>query len=141
MKRYVLSICFLVMFIFRFFLLSSFSYADEVKKVDSNKDGKTDKWFYIDDKGNSTKWVRDNNFDGKEDAWDFFKYGEEGRVVLHEEDTNGDGKVDRIIVTVSDSENKKARGIVLDLKDSVSNLFVQKGDSGWQISKADKVEK
>ena len=106
-----------------------FGYCEEIQTYDKNKDGKTDSWIYRDDKGVPTRWIRDSNFDGKEDQWLFFK---QGKAFLDEEDLDGDGKVDRIIIHVYDLEHNKSRSISILLKDARKNIFIENEDTGWQ---------
>ncbi len=64
------------------------------------------------------KWVRDLNRDGRPDAWSFFK---NGKAFIEEEDTDHDGKVDRIQIRVRDSQGQKERYVTLELKDKRNN--------------------
>ena len=90
----------------------------EVKELDTNSDGKADKWLYtLDDKlmkleedfnfdgivdkraqfyyknGEKDKVEIDSNMDGKADGWSYHKEGFRYRI---ESDTNYDGKLDYI---------------------------------------------
>lgn len=118
-----------IIFTLALFLIPVFCYGEQIQTVDKNKDGKIDNWLYRDDKGVPIKWVRDTNFNGKEDSWSFFK---DGKAFLDEDDLNGDGKVDRIIITVFDSERKKVRNISIIQKDQEKNIFIENEDTGWQ---------
>ena len=111
------------------FLIPLFGYCEQIQTIDKNKDEKIDSWLYRDEKGTPIRWVKDSDSDGKEDRWSFFK---DGKAFLDEEDLNGDGKVDRIIISVFDSENKKARSISILQKAPEKNIFVENEDTGWQ---------
>ncbi len=111
------------------FISPMLGFCEEVTANDLNKDGKVDSWLYRDDKGVSLKWFRDTDFDGREDQWSFFK---DGRAFLDEEDTNGDGKVDRIIITMWDPQNNQ-RTILLTQDDK--SIFFLDEDTGWNGGK------
>ena len=118
-----------IIIVLSLFLFPTLGCCEQEQTFDKNKDGKIDMWLYRDEKGIPIKWVRDANFDGKDDSWSFFKNGE---AFLDEEDLNGDGKVDRIIINIFDSEEKKSRGISIFLKDPEKNVFIENEDTGWQ---------
>ena len=118
-----------IIIVLALFLFPTLGYCEQEQTFDKNKDGKIDVWLYRDEKGVPIKSVRDTNFDGKEDSWSFFKNGE---AFLDEDDYNGDGKVDRIIVTIFDSEHKKSRGLSIFLKDPEKNVIIVNEDTGWQ---------
>ena len=60
--------------------------------VDTNKDGKPDRWEYHD--GNKVRVEADTNFDGKVDEIAYF---EDGKLVKGEKDSDYDGKMDKWI--------------------------------------------
>ena len=60
-------------------------------EVDTNKDGKPDRWEYFKD-GVQDRIESDKNFDGKPDMTVYFEGGKLSRVEI---DTDYDGKVDR----------------------------------------------
>ena len=65
--------------------------APKVIALDTNKDGKPDRWESYD--GNQVSKIEaDTNFDGKVDEWAMF---EGGKVKKVEKDTDYDGKADR----------------------------------------------
>jgi hypothetical protein len=59
--------------------------------VDTNKDGKPDRWEMYDN-GVLTRIETDTNFDGKPDEW---VYAENGKPSKLEKDSDYDGKVDQ----------------------------------------------
>jgi hypothetical protein len=99
---------------------------------DSKRDGKIDNWLYRDKNGISVKWIRDSNHDGRPDKWSFFK---NGRAFLDEEDTDHDGKVDQIQLSLADDQGYKQRFINLVLKDKRTNTFEVQFDTGWVTDK------
>ncbi len=111
-----------------FLVISSFGYCKQMQDIDKNKDGKTDNWIVRDDKNIPIKWIKDTNFDGKEDSWSFFK---NGKVFLEEIDSDEDGRVDEIYLIIFDSETKKLRTISLILEDMEKSIFIEKEDTGW----------
>ncbi len=63
----------------------------KVVAIDTNKDGKPDRWEYYDN-GVISRIESDTNGDGKIDEWVRFDHG---KVVRVEKDTDYDGKPDR----------------------------------------------
>ncbi len=96
---------------------------------DSKKDGKIDNGFYRDKNGVPVKWISDSNHDGRPDKWSFFK---NGRAFLDEEDTDHDGKVDVIYLSIYDSQGIKQRVFSFALKDKEKNIFAIQEDTGWK---------
>jgi hypothetical protein len=99
---------------------------------DSKKDGGIDNWVYRDKKGVPVKWIRDSNHDGRPDKWAFFK---NGRAFLDEEDTDHDGRVDQIQLSLVDAQGYKQRFINLALKDKRTNTFEVQFDTRWVTEK------
>ena len=64
------------------------------KHSDTNKDCKHDEFVYYAE-GRPQRAERDQDFDGRIDAWVYF--GEDGKPARQEFDTTGDGKKDRWI--------------------------------------------
>ncbi|MBI4226857.1 MAG: hypothetical protein HY600_01120 [Candidatus Omnitrophica bacterium] len=60
--------------------------------VDTNKDGRPDRWEYYEGGTTVARIEADTNFDGTVDEWIRF---ERGKVVKVEDDTDHDGKPDR----------------------------------------------
>lgn len=96
-----------------------------VREVDRNDDGNVDVWIFADQDTVIVRMVRDTNFDGRPDTWDYFK---NGKPSLAQEDQDHDGTIDFILIQVHDEEEKKARGIIFLLE---GNIFVEDGDTGW----------
>ena len=103
-----------------------------VETRDSKRDGKIDHWLYRDKNGSPVKWIRDSNHDGRPDKWSFFK---NGRAFLDEEDTDHDGKVDQIQLSLVDDQGYRQRFINLVLKDKRTNIFEVQFDTGWVTDK------
>ena len=99
---------------------------------DSKHDGKIDNWLYRDRNGVPVKWIRDSKHTGQPDKWAFFK---NGRSFLDEEDTDHDGKVDQIQLSLVDDQGYKQRYIFLKLKNAQTNTFDVQFDSGWLTEK------
>jgi hypothetical protein len=95
---------------------------------DSKKDGRIDSWLYRDQSGVPVKWIRDSNHSGRPDKWSFFK---NGKAFLDEEDTDHDGKVDVIYLTVWDSQGIKQRSFSFAVQNKDTNVFVLHEDIGW----------
>jgi len=96
---------------------------------DSKKDGITDNWLYRDQNGVPVKWIRDSIHAGRPDKWSFLK---DGKAFLDEEDTDHDGKVDVIYLTIWDSQGIKQRAFSFTVQDKESNVFFLREDTGWQ---------
>ena len=98
-------------------LSASLCLAEDIKKVDKNKDGKADMWIYYDDNKRPVKIESDRNYDGKIDLWvyygekgqrrteidlnfdgrpDMYSYYQDGQRVKLEIDINYDGKLDQV---------------------------------------------
>jgi hypothetical protein len=100
-----------------------------LEKKDSKKDGRIDSWLYRDQNGVPVKWIRDSNHSGRPDKWSVFN---NGKAFLDEEDTDHDGKVDVIYLTVWDSQGIKQRGFSIAVQNKETNVFVLHEDTGWQ---------
>jgi len=142
-KRYSIIILVLIVIGLLLFLIKSgiFSTANLIPKEepnlrletkDSKHDGIIDNWLYRDTNGVPMKWIRDSNHDDRPDKWSFFK---NGRAYLDEEDTDNNGKIDQIQLSVADSQGYKQRFINLILKDKRSNNFEVQFDTGWVTDK------
>jgi hypothetical protein len=75
------------------------------------------------------KWIRDSIHAGRPDKWSFFK---NGRAFLDEEDTDHDGKVDVIYLSIYDSQGIKQRVFSFALQDKEKNIFAIQEDTGWK---------
>ena len=106
----------------------------KLETKDRNKDGKLDMWLYRDNKGTPLKWIYDYDYDGRPDNWSFFK---NGKSYLDEKDTDGDGKVDEIYLSIWDSQGIKQRYLYLVLKDKEKYIFEVQEDTGWLSEDAD----
>ena len=134
-------------------LLVSQCHPAEIKEIDSNMDGKTDKWFYtqegnlikmeedldydtIVDKtarfyykdGEKTKVEIDSNMDGEPDGLSFHKNGFRYRI---ESDTNYDGKTDYLIdnlknITTVDSNYDG----IMDIRKTVQYIGIDSNHNG-----------
>lgn len=106
-----------------FFLMISNGYCHKVKEIDTNKDGKTDKWFYTSN-NKLMKLEEDFNFDGVVDKQSRFYYenGEKKRVDI---DSNMDGKVDGR----ADYKEEKQHKIELDTNyDGETDYIINKSN-------------
>ena len=101
---------------------------NELTKVDRNQDGEIDSWIYRNEEGIPSIGIIDQNYNGDPDSWAFFK---NGKAFLDEEDSDGDGKIDKIFLHVFSEDKNKIREFFFDLLDKKRNIFVEKEDTGW----------
>ena len=99
-------------------------------ELDTNDDGNTDFWAFLDQDSVPVGSVGDTNFDGKPDSWSHFK---NGRAFLEQEDTNNDGTIDLIIVNLFNEDESKIRSILLlrVLVQDMGDIFFEAEDTGW----------
>lgn len=95
-------------------------------ELDTNADGNTDFWAFLDQDTVPVGSVGDTDFDGTPDSWDVFK---NGRAFLAQQDTDNDGIIDFILIVVYDEEERNMRDILFLLEKE--NLFVEAADTGW----------
>ncbi|MCD4707608.1 MAG: hypothetical protein K8S62_07695 [Candidatus Sabulitectum sp.] len=95
-------------------------------ELDTNDDGNTDFWAFLNQDSVPVGSIGDTNFDGRPDSWSHFR---NGRAFLDQEDTDNDGMIDLIILSLYNRDESKIRSILLRLEEE--NLFVAAEDTEW----------
>lgn len=130
-KRIAIVVTSFVFFCLLFVLLVSSS---EKKGIDTNNDGKIDRWVSQDD--HFLKVETDQNQDGRIDAWAFFGIAPPFSPCEFVEniDSNYDGKVDCISFTLNHNIEAKTyvRRVVLKLGNGSNNVSAVAEDTGWE---------
>ena len=101
---------------------------NKLTEVDRNQDGEIDSWIYCKEEKIPSILITDQNYDGDPDSWDFFK---NGKAFLGEEDSDGNGKIDKFFLHVFSEDKNKVREFFFELIDKKRNIFVEKEDTGW----------
>ena len=83
--------CFIALACVLMIAMSLADAAEEVRRFDTNKDGKIDQWEYFLE-GLLVRVELDRNHDGRVDEWTFY---EQGKIVKAEFDTDRDGTINQ----------------------------------------------